>query len=197
MKSKISGRSYVILFHDDDKYPVKVNRKKTDKALAEISAAMEKIQAVLQSVHNEKDMDLYRLLGDEVFDSFSFDCSNGTIWELRNAAETINEFQVVLASHDDEIPLPEESETLWDLGYRYVYPRYGKEKIWEKVIVDTDEQTETEEIIPDPENPIRRSQTILWEKHDCGRRSVSVKYRKLPVSKKLRIVIQNTVTGKE
>lgn len=196
MKSKIYGKSYEILVHDDDKYSIKVNRKKTDKALAELSAALEKINAVLKSVHTEKDMDLYRLLSDEVFDSFSQECSEGAIWELQNAVDTIKEFQNILASHDDEIPLPEDSETLRDLGYRYVYPRYGKEKVWEKVIADTDERTETEEIIPDPDNPIRRRQTILWEKHDCGRRSVSVKYRKLPVSKKLRMAIQNTIIGK-
>lgn len=197
MKSKISGRSYVILLHDDDKYPIKVNRKKIDKALTEISAAMEKIQAVLQSVHTEKDMDLYRLLGNEVFYSFSFDCSNGVICELLNALERIKEFQYILASHDDDIRLPEDPGTLRNLGYRYVYPRYGKEKIWEKVIIDTDEQTETEEIIPAPDNPIRRRQTILWEKHDCGRRSISVKYRKLPISKKLRMAIQNMITEKK
>ena len=192
MKSRIIGRNYEILESDDDIYSVKINKKKLDKALLNISSAFETVLGIMhQTYQTDEDYELYHFL-NEILHKADIDCEDGDIWKLRMALDYLKDIQDTLNTHNDEIKLPEFRETLEMKGYTKSFWGYDREKLWEKKLEDTEEKEVTEQIFADPDNPVRRICTIFWEKTEGGRQSKSITYRKMPIGKKLLQIIKNS-----
>ena len=199
MLSRKVGRNYVIL-GSDNMVPIKINKNRTDRKLNRLKSALSTIQKELADAYNE-DSDLYTILRDEIFDGYDtrglYDGRSGWVDDV---LYRISDVQETLDGEDDEIPEEEDIITLEDIGYADAR-LYGC-RIWEKTIEDTEEKEVTEEIIcgnaknPDA-TPIRRVRTTLWEKTEYGKASISITYRKLRIGKKLRKVIDNTISQKK
>lgn len=101
----------------------------------------------------------------------------------------LHDLEKQLKTHNDEILPIEDIMLLSDLGYKEL--RVSRHQMWELVREDTSEQEVVEEILL-REEPVRRLRTTIWEATDHGRHSKSIRYRKLPIGKKLAKVIANT-----
>ncbi|MBQ3900529.1 MAG: hypothetical protein II736_02285 [Clostridia bacterium] len=150
----------------------------------------ESLKVIRQEVKNAYDHDpsLYYLL-DYLFGDTRIEVRDGECIFLDNALEDITKLQDVLETHDDVILVTGEDETLLDLGYKF-NAAYGK--IYEKTIEDTEEREIVDEILITEEGPLRRIRKIEWEVSEYSRSSKSIKYRKLPIGKKLKRAIDNT-----
>ena len=72
--------------------------------------------------------------------------------------------------------------------------RSTQDIVFEKTLEDSDEQEVVEEIqVTGSGEYLRRKRTIIWDKTTYGRCSRSIKYKKLPIGKKLYHIIQNTL----
>ena len=190
MKTRVKGRNYEILESDNEIYPTILNKKATDKKLAQLSAAMETIQKILKDSYDEEDYSFYRFVRENVFDASNIDCDDGRIWRLDQAVEAIKEIQETLATHNDEIKPPEYRQTLSDLGFKKEpWSMFRRDGLWEKEIETEDLKEITEEIIITEKETLHRMRTLIWEKIENGKKSKSITYRKLPISKKLQKVI--------
>lgn len=193
MKSRVKGRYYEILESEDEIYPTVLNKKATDRKLAQLSAAMETIKNIIKDSYDDEDYSFYQFIRDNIFETADINCDDGRIWKLNESIDAIKEIQETLATHNDEIKPPEFRQTLEDLGYeKDIYSFHRKPYIWKKLMENSDLQEVTEEIIIDGSEFIRRIRTIKWEKVEGGRKSTSVTYKKLPIGKKLRKTIENT-----
>lgn len=199
MKSRVKGRNYEILESDNEIYPTILNKKATDKKLAQLSAAMETIQKMLKDSYDAEDYSFYRFITENIFESANIDCDDGRIWRLDQAVEAIKEIQETLATHNDEINPPEYRQTLSDLGFKKdPWSLFRRDGLWEKEIEKEELKEITEEIIITEKETIHRMRTLIWEKTgDCSKKSKSITYRKLPISKKLQKVIDNSYPPKE
>ena len=192
MLSRKAGRNYVVLC-DGERFPSKINRNRTDRTLEKLRSAMETIRKELKEVY-DKDPELYDFLANEVFGNCEYsarDLSEGKIDWIDDVLCGVTSVQEFLANKDDVIEPEENITTLQDLGYeKSMSSRTG---IWEKIIEDTDEREVAEEIVlrSDGET-IRRKRTIIWEKTEHGKRSTDIRYKKLPIGKRLRKAIENT-----
>lgn len=195
MKSRVKGRNYEILESDNEIYPTILNKKATDKKLAQLSAAMKTIQKILKDSYDSDDYSFYRFVSENIFDSADINCDDGRIWHLNRAIEAIKEIQETLATHNDEIKPPEYRQTLSDLGFKKdPWSLFRRDGLWEKEIEKEELKEITEEILITETETIHRMRTLIWEKiDDHGKRSKSITYRKLPISKKLQKVIDNTI----
>ena len=186
IKATVKGYNYLIQ-NDSDRHTIKINKKRTDRTLKRIS---ESLKVIRQEVKNAYDHDpsLYYLL-DYLFGDTRIEVRDGECIFLDNALEDITKLQDVLETHDDVILVTGEDETLLDLGYKF-NAAYGK--IYEKTIEDTEEREIVDEILITEEGPLRRIRIIEWEVSEYSRSSKSIKYRKLPIGKKLKRAIDNT-----
>lgn len=186
IKATVKGYNYLIQ-NDSERHTIKINKKRTDRTLNRIS---ESLKVIRQEVKNAYDHDpsLYYLL-DYLFGDTRIEVRDGECIFLDNALEDITKLQDVLETHDDVILVTGEDETLLDLGYKF-NAAYGK--IYEKTIEDTEEKEIVDEILITEEGPLRRIRIIEWEVSEYSRSSKSIKYRKLPIGKKLKRAIDNT-----
>ena len=186
MKSKVQGNNYIYQF-DGDRYPEKVNRKKADKMLKRIADALKTIKDEASAAY-ENDSSLYNLIENYIFSGFDFD--EGQCYRLDEALDSVTGLQEIFATNNDEILLPEEIDTLRDLGYK---KHFSHGFFFEKIIEDTEDKEVVDEIQMTKDGPIRRLRTIEYEKTDHGRSSTSIKYKKLPIGKRLMKAIENSL----
>ena len=189
MLSRREGRSYVVLF-DGERLPSKMNAKAADAAVRKIGAALATIRDELKKAY-DGDPEIYRMLRDEIFERSSYrsvSCSDGKCSAVDDMLWSVGCLKESLEGPDDEIRPYEETVTLRDLGF---CDRFSKRGFWEKVMKDDDEEEIVEEI-QNYADPIRRIRTTEWEKTDYGKASKSIKYRKIPIGKKLMKAIANT-----
>ena len=186
IKATVKGYNYLIQT-DNDRHTIKINKKRTDRTLKRIS---DSLKIIRQEVKNAYDHDpsLYYLL-DYLFGDTRIEVRDGECIFLDNTLEDMTKLQDVLETHDDVILVTGEYETLLDLGYKF-NAAYGK--IYEKTIEDTEEREIVDEILITEEGPLRRIRIIEWEVSEYSRSSKSIKYRKLPIGKKLKRAIDNT-----
>lgn len=200
MLSRKEGRNYAIL-RQGEKFPSKVNKKRTDAKLKKLQSALKTIKDELQDAY-DNDPELYHLMQEEVFSRC--ECSyrelyDGSIGWIEDAIYSISELKENLAE-DDEIPKEEDVVTLRDLGYTKASLSSPGLEFWEKILEDTEEKEVTEEIVysslpPAKElgaEPVRRIRTTLWEKMAYGKASTSITYKKLRIGKRLMRAIENT-----
>ena len=186
MKSRKEGYSYIIL-QDGEKYPIKVNRKRTEKALRDLNKYTVGILKLMSDLY-KKDNDLYYFIKDTVVSSYSFDFSEGDNYILREIRDSSEDLLNQLLENQDDIPAVENLTTLADLGFRESFFGGHNEdlKMWEKVLIDTDEMEVQEEVILYKTGEMkRRKRKILWDKVDYGKSSRSIKYTPLKMTKKL------------
>ena len=186
IKATVKGYNYLIQT-DNDRHTIKINKKRTDRTLKRIS---DSLKIIRQEVKNAYDHDpsLYYLL-DYIFDDTRIEVRDGECIFLESALEDITKLQDVIETHDDVILATGENETLLDLGYKY---NAAYNKIYEKTIEDAEEREIVDEIMITEEGPLRRLRTIEWEVSEYSRSSKSIKYRKLPIGKKLKRAIENS-----
>lgn len=186
MRSRKEGYNYIIL-QDGERYPIKVNRKRTEKALRDLNKYAAGILKLMSDLY-EKDNDLYYLIKDMVTYSYGFDFSEGDNYILREIRDSSEELLNQLQENQDDIPVAENLTTLADLGFRESFIGGHNEdfKLWEKVLIDTDEMEVQEEVILYKTGEmVRRKRKILWDKVDYGKSSRSIKYTPLKMTKKL------------
>lgn len=186
IKATVKGYNYLIQT-DNDRHTIKINKKRTDRTLKRIS---DSLKIIRQEVKNAYDHDpsLYYLL-DYIFDDTRIEVRDGECIFLESVIEDITKLQDVIETHDDVILATGENETLLDLGYKY---NAAYNKIYEKTIEDAEEREIVDEIMITEEGPLRRLRTIEWEVSEYSRSSKSIKYRKLPIGKKLKRAIENS-----
>ncbi len=186
IKATVKGYNYLIQT-DNDRHTIKINKKRTDRTLKRIS---DSLKIIRQEVKNAYDHDpsLFYLL-DYIFDDTGIEVRDGECIFLESALEDITKLQDVIETHEDVILATGENETLLDLGYKY---NAAYNKIYEKTIEDAEEREIVDEIMITEEGPLRRLRTIEWEVSEYSRSSKSIKYRKLPIGKKLKRAIENS-----
>ncbi len=190
MKSKIEGRNYVVL-PDGERFPLKLNRKRTDKVLFETKIALERIQVLMKSLYSY-DYDLYSFFVKEVYRYSNFNFDEGQDWNLDMLVEALNDIHERLLVSSDEIKPAEEMELLEDLGY--VRVSFSKNHvIYEKIMEDTSEKEVTEEIQFVDGKMFRRIRTVYW---DCGsgyKSSKKITYKKIGKTKRLMNALMNSL----
>lgn len=193
MKSKVEGRNYIIL-NNDDKYPVKINKKKTDKSIDRLLTSLTTFCNEVKDIYKDN-YGLYSILGGSLDYMTHGDWDEGHCWRLNSMLEDLETLKNNLASNNDEIPDIEDVVTLDDLGYSIPLQCDSSPLFWEKKIEDTEKREIVEEIWCFQE-PIRRIRTIEWEKTDYGRTSKKISYKKIPIGKKLMKAIKNSIKEK-
>lgn len=149
--------------------------------------AIQDVCDVLSDIHKR-----YDIVGDIV--SRLMKCSglhyeNGREYHLDQLIAEIEQCRIQLHTEDDYIPSYEESETIFDAGYREEWIDSG---VYAKVLEDTEVQEIVEEIILKYEKPIYRKRTTFWEKVSGGRHSKEILYEDLPISDDIARLINNT-----
>ena len=190
MKTRVEKNNYLILT-DYAKYPIKVNKTKTDKSLSKLENILNALQNELNIIYKHN-INLYRILDDYLdqsgFNIYEID-DNININQLIELSGHIKKLKEKLTTTDDDINI-DECIYLIDLGY---YKEYHdcKPYIFTKVLEETDEYQKVDEIVID-NKILRRIRTIYWEKTEYGKRSTKITYRKTSIGKKLMQAILNT-----
>lgn len=189
VKSKIEKRDYCIL-KDGERFPIRLNKKKTDHIISSLIHKFGSLENVLEDIQRE-DSDIGNFVLNTVLRSLYnmsyYSDAQDFQYQIQNVLKDLVDLQEFLKTHDDEIKPEEEVVLLSDLGYKKDYVG----KLWGKILEDTDEKEVTEEILL-YEKPLRRIRTIIWEKTDYGKSSKSIRYKKMPIGKKLEKAIENT-----
>ena len=185
MESKIKGNNYIVL-RDGTRFPVKLNKKKTDKALKEISDALNFVNAKLKELY-DGNYDLYELLATP-FEDVDLEIEDGQSWKLNSITNDFRRIQETLATHNDEISDKEEVMTLADYGFHNSYDN----RLWERLFSEEGDVEVIEEIQLQCNPPLHRYRTTIWEKTDYGRSSKSITYKNVRTTKKLQKAIENT-----
>ena len=181
MKSKIEGRSYIVL-PDEVKFPVKLNQKRVDKTLMELDISLKKIQFLMKNLY-ETDYDTYKLIVKQVFgeDVFSFD--EGKSHQLDMMIDNLDAFHEQLLTGNDEIPAREEIESLEDLGYTCSV--LDKDTVlYQKTLKVVGDEEVIEEIFEIEGKMVRFIRTVRWEQTEYGRSGKSSR-RKVGNTKRL------------
>lgn len=190
MKSKRVGHDYMILY-DENRLPIRVNKRRTDKALKDLKCGFNKIRETLEDLYKSRDYETYYFVIRHVLDDYTLPIEEGKSWHINYAIDSISSVQETLAT-DDDIPPEEDVVTLRDIGYK---DNYHQHRIWEKVIEDSKEKEVIDEIqFLIDKTPLRRMRTTLWEYRPGVKASKEIKYRKLPIGKKLAKICENTVS---
>lgn len=188
MKTRVEKNNYLILT-DYAKYPIKVNKTKTDKSLSKLERILNALQNELNIIYKHN-INLYRILDDYLdqsgFNIYEID-DNININQLVELSGHIKKLKEKLTT-DDDINI-DECIYLIDLGYYKEY--HNKPYIFTKVLEETDEYQKVDEIVID-NKILRRIRTIYWEKTEYGKRSTKITYRKTSIGKKLMQAILNT-----
>lgn len=165
-----------------------MNKKRTDKTLKKIRIALKTINEEIASAYTT-DRSLYKLMEDVIFDPLSMEFYDDHCWRLKAAQEATEELQEILSTHNDEILPPNISQTenLQNLGYRNMDPWNF---YFEKILEENEEREVVDEIQIVDGKPLRRERTIEWEKTDNRHSSKTIKYKQLPISKKLSKAIE-------
>lgn len=187
MRSKPEGRNYLVLLVDD-KFPVKVNKKKADGTLSKLENAMTTISDILSDLYHS-DYDLYRLVRDEIFSPACMSLDDGNCWNISFMASQCRDVEGRLLCSNDDIPNEEDIITLDDLGYHM--PMHDT-RFWEKTLEDTNEREVVDEVVWAKDGKVyHRQRTIEWEQVPGGRHSKSITYKSLRTGKKLACAIRN------
>ena len=195
MLSKKQGRSYIVQDYEGD-FPRKLNRKKTDKALALLEKSFRAASKAISDLYDD-DTELYWFIVDNIWLPDSYYICNDKLPEtISDIYRSIKDLQDFLKEHDDEIVLPENYVTLESLGFQDMF-RHDKPNevhVFEKTVKDLNEKEITEEIVlaDDPEI-IRRRRTTLWDISPGIKSSRSIRYKKLRMTKKLQRAAENTL----
>lgn len=183
---RVDGRYRILA--DWERLPEEVSQHETDELLDRLGNAVQEVRAILMEAYQRDDAvsDMVRIL----MDAADLSCNDGCEWHLDCLADEIEQMKETLAE-DDDVPSYEESETVFDMGYRS--ERYGiDDGFYVKVIEDSDEQEVVEEIILGHGEPIYRLRTTVWEEVPGGRHSKEIRYEKLPVDEEMARLIRNT-----
>lgn len=166
----------VLVWEDDERKPLTMDRVKTLHRMFELQAALHSVTEILDDMPE----DLSVILRREVFDNCNMDCSS--------IDRLASEMEYVMDKFTDPEPyraIP--PDTLEDLGYTSNIP-----EVYEKLLHRSTTQEVTEEIIV-CEHPVRRQRTIIWDEKDGVKSSTAIKYKKLPIGKKLSEAIKATL----
>lgn len=187
MLSKTTKRQYIIL-EDDQRVPLKLNKQRTDNALKEITLYSRKLLNVMENLYRT-DYDVYRFIASEI-NSNHIDFEDGHCDSLRDLFLEACRLEEFLHTHQDEIPSEEDMALLEDLGFKLIIASFP----WfEKEMEKSDEKDVTEEIILHDGKILHRLRTIYWDITSHGKSSKEIVYKDLPVQKKLKIAIKNSV----
>ena len=206
MRSRKEGRNYVIQYYNEK--PIKINRKRTDKACLTIINLTRKLTDLIKKVY-EKDPVLCDTLfnvGDEPRGNYSYDTDvDSIVYGLEKAIQNFQDFYDIVSTHNDEIRKPETYLCFEDLGYKWnmslsCYRKNEWPQVYTKTIEDTNERSIEEEIwIFKDRELTRRIRTTLWDTTDYGKSSRSITYKKKPLTKKIKLAAANLLKygGKE
>ena len=193
MKSRINGNKYEILRDESDIYPDIIDKEDLDGTLEKLRDALTTIQSIVKETYDRDNNDLYYLLADRVFEEANIDCSDGRIWKINYAIESIDDLQTFLAEHNDEIDPPEKVMTLSDIGFKKTYYDTNRNYLWERSLESTEQKDVDEEIIFNGDEIEHRERTIIWKIEKFGKSSDSITYKDIPISDSLRQIIENTL----
>jgi len=208
MQSRVKGNNYLILPSEDDEYPYKINKKKLDRSLNKIGKSLEAIVEEMKNLYRSADSDadyqLYRFISDEIFGVNRIDFEDGKNWKLSEALFDTRDIQECLATQNDEFPEhPVYEETLEGLGYNYKHGFFCRDdRVFEKLIEkapDGSKEVVEELWLEGTETggPLRRLRTITYDVYPGGRSSNCIRYKKLPIGKRLMKAILHALNKKE
>lgn len=179
-------KEYYRILLDDEHVPCELDKEHVDFVLSDFLNHFKEIQKGIERLY-DYDYELYRLLFKDTYNTL--DVSDGRSWKLSDIISIIEDLQESLETNDDEIKSAEESIILNDLGFRR---EYWDERIWTKILEDTDEKEVVEEVILlKGSEPLHRKRTTIWEKVPGGKSSKSIVYEDLPISEELRKAAEN------
>ncbi|MBR1798124.1 MAG: hypothetical protein IJ757_09000 [Clostridiales bacterium] len=191
MKSR-KTRKYYYVWEGDDYSSYKLPKGITDSMLAKLRRIFGLALEFAESEENLP-MELSMFIEEEVL-PYTANYSNlRTI--SRDILDNIEVIQEMLKTHQDSYELQEDVATLSALGYQdYSFHSdfQSGEFFYEKRIENNDEKEIVEEVYCINGEINRRIRTIIWEEDDTGMHSKDIRYRKLPIGKKLMKAILNT-----
>lgn len=190
MKCKKTLRRYII-----EDYPGKIkklNRKKVDTTLNRLNQLVSGLHRLIHDTY-ENDPDLYWFIHDHIYmpDSYYL-TDNDDQYMLLDTSLSISDLIKFLKEHDDDIqPLPVRLE---DLGFKdfWFYHKPHELHVFEKTLEDSGEKEITEEVVINGDDIYRRKRTTVWEITPGCKSSKSIRYRKLPLTKKIKAAALNT-----
>ena len=196
VKSRKTARDYIVL-KDDERFPVKVNRKKTDRAILQLVQNFVSVSHLLKKLYND-DYEIYKLVEDVLEDS-GISIDEGRLWHVDYSVENLNDLLDVLKSHDDDVKPKVEIETLEDLGFRS-FADFGGRYLYEKVVEDSYDAEVSEEVVEVKDGVLwHRQRTTVWKPYDRnsgGRESDKILYKRLRMTKKLEKAYWNSKKNK-
>lgn len=177
MKYKRTGKAY--WFSNGEYSPEKVSKQLADTSLARLTDALRRLQDVVKTVA-EKNPEFFFLLNEEVFhDEWDFDHKCSPLAD--DLLDNLSRLREEMSKGNAEFG--KKTVFLEDLGFRAV--SWGNINIYEKVLEDSDEKEVVEELQWFNNTLHRRIRTTYWEHEPGCKRSVKIKYKKLPIGKKL------------
>ena len=194
MLSKKQGRSYIVQDYEGD-YPRKLNRKKTDKALALLEKSFRAASKAISDLYDD-DTELYWFIVDNIWLPDSYYICNDKLPEtMSDIYRSIKDLQDFLKEHDDKIKPPEETIRLEDLGFKdFLFNAKADDPhVFERTKYENDDSEVIEEIVFNEGKTFRRIRTTMWEKTKFGKTSTSIKYKKRPLTKELKKAAENTM----
>ena len=187
MLSRKEGRNYLVQFYNMP--PRKINCRLTDKLLQQAIRHLDALIHIYKTAC-EKEYSLTYLLSDT-------DDIETWIEKLEAERRWVKDSYEQVTTSQDEIRPVETYLTFEDLGYKWdmgfsQYKKNGSPQAYTKTIEDTDERSIEEEIWIFEDGSIsRRIRTTLWDTTDYGKSSRSITYRKLRVTKKIKLAAAN------
>ena len=191
MESRKEKWNYII--HTDNDTVIRVNALRTKHILEKITKYVDAIRNDMKELY-DTDETLYKFIVTELFPNYynygsiSFDEGRScTLDELSCSIAKLSDF---LKTHNDDFEIPKPVITLETLGFyktqNFKFPFY------EKKLEETEEKEVVEEIVYYENKLYHRIRTTLWSYRNGWKSSVSIKYKKLPIGKKLMKIIKNT-----
>ncbi len=187
MQSRKEGRNYLIQFYD--LAPRKINRRLTDKLLQQAGKHLDALINIYKTaIEKEYSLTYLISLTDDI-ETF--------VEKLEAERKWIKDSYELVTTHQDEIRQPETYLDFEDLGYKWnmgfsQYKKTGFPQCYTKTIEDTDEKNVEEEIWIFEDGEIsRRIRTTLWDIVEYGKSSRSITYKKLRVTKKIKLAAAN------
>lgn len=186
LKSMKIDDKYRILM-DGEHIPEEITQSELDNALSQLKSAADNLLSMINNVSNE-----YNVKGDiikRLFSNACLDSDNGGKWRIEALSYEIDMLQKYLKDSSDNVPSIEESETIYDYGYKNTWL---DSEIFEKKLEDNDEREVVEEVFIKDGTFVHRKRTTEWEKVDYGRHSKSIIYEDLPIDDDLKRILENS-----
>lgn len=186
MLSNFNRQSYTIQL--DGELPQRLNKKRTDKvieSLTDVATMLQNVMAVL------KDDDAIAMLLNHQLDWISGNGFDDNLqWRVDRLNRCLQDLREQLM-HQDVIAPIEEQYSLEDLGYKRAIA--SNRFFYEKVLKDTGEQEQVEEIQMLKDGPVlRRLRTTDWDVYPGGRSSRQIVYKTLRMTKLLKSACENS-----